>query len=211
MRFVDHTGSVFNRLTVLSRAPNRGRRIAWNCQCSCGNAHVVLAENITDNTTKSCGCLRDEWIPPSRRTHGLVGTPTYYIWAAMWRRCRDPNASGFADYGGRGIKVCDRWKSPENFLADMGARPTGLTIERLNTNGDYEPSNCTWATYTVQNRNRRSNVIVSLNGAMMCVAEVLERLGLPWHEYMNRRKRRTIPAQQVIDYLVCRSLQSEVW
>lgn len=98
---------------------------------------------------------------PGNTRHGHHGTPTYEVWKGMRQRCSNPNQPAYPDYGGRGIAVCDRWQSFDNFLADMGKRPVGMSIERQNNNGNYEPGNCVWASRTVQNRNSRHNVVTA--------------------------------------------------
>jgi hypothetical protein len=114
----------------------------------------------------------------ARVTHRLSRTTTYAIHRSMLARCTNPNCKDYPRYGGRGISVCERWKSFDNFLADMGKRPEGLTLERNDVNGNYEPSNCRWATQKEQQRNRRTNVFVTHDGITATVAEWAERTGL---------------------------------
>ena len=112
-------------------------------------------------------------------THRMTGTPTYNSWAMMHRRCRDtPSNPDFADYGGRGITVCDRWSVFENFLADMGERPVGTTLDREDTDGNYEPGNCRWATAEVQQRDRRNNLWITHEGETRTLADWSRRLGI---------------------------------
>jgi hypothetical protein len=160
-------GMKFNRLTIVKevephRYPTGIPRRRYLCKCECGNEINVLIHHLKKNT-KSCGCLRVEISKSligdlaSNFKHGLRKTPEYEIWRAMKQRCLNPKHKSWKNYGGRGIKICDRWlNSVENFFEDMGKRPNSdYSIDRINNDGNYEPSNCKWATPTEQNNNRR--------------------------------------------------------
>lgn len=149
-------GLVFGRLTVVAmgeRMPSGAVR--WQCRCECGRVSLVGTSHLKSGYTKSCGCLQRDVTTQRLRTHGLTGTPTYASWVCMWERCSRESNCAYAYYGGRGIRVCDRWNEFENFLADMGIRPPGTSLDRINGDGHYEPGNCRWATRSEQALNKR--------------------------------------------------------
>jgi hypothetical protein len=155
----DLTGKSFTRLTVTSKL-SRGSK--WVCVCECGATTTVLACHLLSGNKKSCGCLKKSILGDATRKHGQANSRitgyanrTYGIWQAMRGRCTNPNNSRWEAYGGRGIKICKRWDNYENFLLDMGEAPKNLTLERVNVNGDYKPSNCKWATWAEQAKNKR--------------------------------------------------------
>jgi hypothetical protein len=163
MRAIDLTGHTFGRLTVMRFAGHQGNKRTWQTYCACGNHIVVLGESLRSGNTKSCGCKKVDRAEGIKLRHGEARhndrTPEYRTWKGMVNRCECPTSSAFAKYGGRGVQVCRRWRdSYEAFLADMGRKPSAQhSIDRINPFGNYEPSNCRWATATQQRHNRRDN------------------------------------------------------
>ena len=182
----DFVPETFGRLTTIGpkfllREGKKGNHASRQvCLCSCGNTTVVQCCSLNSRNTQSCGCLHRDSIT----IHGKKKTHAYSIWNTMKRRCENPNNHKYPDYGGRGIRVCDRWLAPNgqgvlNFIEDMGERPSVKhTIERKDVNGNYEPNNCEWATYIEQARNKRNNKLLTHNGKTQCTAAWAEELKL---------------------------------
>lgn len=157
-------GQRFGRLRV-SHAEERDRHghIVWECQCDCGATTRVSTQRLTSGNTTSCGCARSdnakiqqELASKARLEHGLSGTPEYYAWWHAKERCHNPAHNSYQYYGARGIRMCGTWReSVTQFYRDMGARPTGLSLDRIDNDGNYEPGNCRWATLEQQQSNKR--------------------------------------------------------
>lgn len=170
MKRLDLTGSEFGRLLVLEMDWSE-RKAKARCLCKCGSQTIVLAYNLRNGNTVSCGCVaREIAAQRGKRTapvmgaanvkHGMSSTPTYASWLDARKRCFRPQNKSYPNYGGRGITMCERWAASFTaFLEDMGEAPAGHTIDRLNVDGNYEPGNCRWATKAEQARNRRSTVL----------------------------------------------------
>lgn len=185
----NHIGQRFGRLLVIDRLASDGRgNSKWLCQCDCGKQSTPLGQSLRSGVTVSCGCAASEINSRRATTHGASGTREYKAWHAMIQRCTNPKHHKWHRYGGRGISVCERWKSYEMFLEDMGPRPTGMTLDRQENDGNYEPGNCRWATPLQQASNRSTNRHVSVGSETLTASEASRRLG-PNRSTVSRRIR----------------------
>lgn len=189
-KLFDMTDMKFERLTVLSRAEtSKAGQTRWNCRCDCGSELVVQAAALKCGHTRSCGCLKIEQTIAMSTKHGHATkgiSRTYRTWAAMISRCSDQNANGFRHYGGRGISVCQEWREFSNFVRDMGEKPHGMSLDRIDVNGNYEPGNCRWATLNQQARNRRDSRCLTYRGETKSVHDWAEENGLPVRALVHR-------------------------
>ena len=178
-RFQNLAGKVFGNLTVQAYAGRRGKHSLWECSCYCGNTSLVLATNLVSFKSRSCGCLRIPATVASKTTHGQTGTRMYDVWCSMRQRCNDRGHVYYHHYGGRGIKVCERWNDFAVFLADMGERPSvEHSLDREDNDGNYSKANCRWATKKEQARNRRNNRTLTHAGRSMTLPEWAEEIGI---------------------------------
>lgn len=190
--FNDITGKTFNRLTVIEYVGKRGkyRQSYWIAKCECGTVKEYNSGAMVYGSVKSCGCLKREKTIARNTKHGLRHHPLYPTWNNMMNRCSSPNCAEWHNYGGRGITVCERWKSFENFAADMGPKPSAAhSIERREVDGNYNPDNCFWGTLAQQANNKRSNRRISFDGQDLTVSEWAKKLGVS-HEMIRGRLRR---------------------
>lgn len=164
----------------------------WLCICDCGNEKTIIASNLIRNLTGSCGCLHKELTSKSRTKHGMRNTAEYNTWARMKARCENINSKDYPRWGGRGIGVCKRWSSFENFLKDMGERPSNKhSLDRIDNNKNYHPSNCRWADAKTQanNRRRRGNLIlVKYQGIVKPLIDWADALGINYSTLQWRYK-----------------------
>jgi hypothetical protein len=195
-------GTVFGHLTVLRDTGIRGKGLRLLCRCRCGAEKEVAAGNLRAGNVMSCGCQKGRGKRPMglrfNVTHGMSRTRPFRIWCAMIKRCTNPKNSDYPYYGGRGIKVCDRWRQFEHFYADMGEPAHGMTIERKRVNEDYSPENCVWATRKTQSRNKRDNRLIAYAGESLTAAEWSERTGIPEATIGARLYRLNWPAERAL-------------
>lgn len=172
-------GKVFGRWTVLELDEKVTAKAPYYiCECSCGSVSSIRRDHLRSGNSQSCGCLRREVTGKSSITHNATGTKTYLIWAAMLNRCRNKNVKEYPNYGGRGITVCERWYSFENFLADMGEQPAGLQIDRTDNNGNYSQENCRWVNRSENCNNRRNNKLIEHNGVTKTLSQTARDAGM---------------------------------
>ncbi len=174
-RVKDITGKKFGRYTVISFSVTRNRTALWSCRCDCGNEKIVAGSSLRTGAIISCGCYNKEVVTK----HGKYGSNSYVTWIAMKSRCLNANHVAYHRYGGRGIKICDRWlNSFSSFLEDMGDRPKGMSIERIKNDLGYFKDNCRWATPKDQTNNMVSNRILSYNGKAMSISLWAKETGI---------------------------------
>lgn len=204
-------GQKFNKLTVICAVGKTGNRsILWECVCECGGKAITTSGSLKSGHTRSCGCLQKEWAKSG--VHAIHGeskggkvSTEYKAWTGMKERCLNPNGDRYNDYGGRGIKICDRWVGDngfQNFLSDMGRKPSSKhSLDRFpnNDTGHYGPDNCRWGTDEQQSANRRSNVWIEYKGERKIMKEWAKSLGVD-----NRNLHRSIkngkPFDQIVEY-----------
>lgn len=191
---IDLTGKRVGRLIVLDRADdhiayNGRRRIMWRCKCDCGKETVVRGDHLRSGRIRSCGCFLSDTAKDTRSIHNESKTHLYGVWSAMKHRCNNPNATHYEDYGGRGISVCDEWRSDYTAFRNwalLTGYQEGLTIDRIDNNGNYCPENCRWVTSVAQANNRRSNIMVTFNGETHNLKQWSDILGIRYGKLHQR-------------------------
>lgn len=197
-------GSVFGHFTVVAGPVRKGRKAHWHCRCDCGSdPRLVQETHLKTGRSQSCGCTR------IRVSHGYASRTArrreYQAWAGAKARCFNPRNRQYGNYGGRGISMCHRWRGSFGaFIADMGECPEGLTLERKNTNGNYEPGNCVWATVREQIRNRRCSILVDDAGSKITLYEFARKNGLSYNALHHLVHRRGIDPVVAISTLAAR-------
>lgn len=176
----DKPGFRSGKLVVLRRAESKSHHVRVICQCDCGKTCEKLLFMLRSGASWHCGCM----LNISQTKHGMFGTKIYRIWAGVRNRC-NPNG-GHPRYSGRGIKCCERWASFEAFYEDMGDCPEGMSLDRIDNDGDYSPENCRWATMEQQGRNKRSNRILEIDGRRITAAEASIEYGIKYTTLMRR-------------------------
>ena len=207
-KLIDLTGKRFGRLTVIERAPSVGCNTMWHCVCDCGNKTIKQSSCLRKGETMSCGCLYKE----THYKHGKTGTRLYHVWRDMIARCRYPSVPCYPTYGGRGIKVCDEWQSFDSFYKwalgngyDENAPSGDCTIDRIDVNGNYEPSNCRWVNRIVQQSNTTKNRLIAMDGKTQTLAQwsreydikpqtVMQRISVGW-DWPNAIKTKPRPTR----------------
>lgn len=185
MRLIDLTGKQFGRLTVVGKSDIQdGKGTLWDCSCSCGNVTTARSYNLLKGKTRSCGCLRGL----NRKTHGMSRTRLYGVWVNMKTRCHNPNSKAYPNYGGRGIRVCDEWAEPSEFIrwAEANGYRDNLTLDRIDNDGDYCPSNCRWVSLKTQQNNTSRNRLFTMGGKTQTLAEWCDETGQPYKTVYKR-------------------------
>ncbi len=207
---IDITGQTFGRLTAIKRCEKiSGEPRLWLFRCECGEEVKCIPWQVRTGNTSSCGCIRRELLiirnKESLSTHRMTGTTEHTIWSKMIQRCRNPNNKSFPRYGGRGISVCYEWNDPitgfQAFYDDMGARPKGAQIDRIDNDGHYEPSNCRWVTPKQNTRNRSSSKMITFNGQTKCIAQWAEDLGIERKSLEHRLRSQTVEKALTTPYI----------
>ena len=186
----DITNKKFGRLTAIKFVYRRGKDYYWLFKCDCGKEKIIRRNFVTGGKIVSCGCYHKEKISLIKRTHHLRKSPLYKVWDKMKQRCFNKNCCSYKNYGGRGITICNEWKNDFKAFYDRANKngyKKGLSIDRINNNGNYEPSNCHWATPSEQVRNRRNNVWITYKGQKKLLVDWLKFFG-KGNYYLKKKK-----------------------
>ncbi|PEI49943.1 hypothetical protein [Bacillus toyonensis] len=199
VKMIDRTGIKYGRLTVLEKVDSDKKGNArWLCRCDCGNEKIILGWSLA-NRTRSCGCIQKEVTSKRAKIHGLYGTHIHTVWRHMKERCKNPNSKDFVNYGGRGIKLFQDWEKLENFFewSKKNGYNEGLSIERIDVNGNYEPDNCKWITLSEQWNNKQDTVRIEINGITKTLKEWAVISGVK-HSTIRWRYRNGITGEELL-------------
>jgi hypothetical protein len=183
---IDLSGKTFAMLTVIEFSRSTKK---WSYVCECGAQGSAASADIRSGKVRSCGCYRASILRSSGLKHGMCGTGAWHSWRDMIKRCTNPKADHFKDYGARGIAVCDEWQSFEGFHKSMGDRPRGFSLERDDVDGNYEPGNCRWIPLGEQCLNKRNTVLVTVNGQQMALSEACKKAGSRYSRVRDRMQK----------------------
>lgn len=187
---IDMIGKKFGRLTVIERAENaKNGKTKWKCICECGNCVIVEGRHLRKGETKSCGCYHRERVAKANTKHSGYKTRLYYIWKSIKERCYNENNKHYKDYGGRDITMCESWKDSFESFRDWAVEngySDELSIDRIDVDGNYEPSNCRWATEKEQANNKRNNRLLTYEGKTQTMAQWADELGFSYHTIVSR-------------------------
>jgi hypothetical protein len=197
MKTVDISNKKFGKLLAVKRCTNMSGKTAWECKCDCGNITFVTTSNLTCNRIRSCGCLKIKQLLERSTTHNQRHTVLYSVWRGLRQRCNNPKHASYHNYGGRGITVCEEWdKSFQAFYdwsyangystENQKDEKLKLTIDRIDNNGNYEPSNCRWVDRKTQTRNMRTTRFITFNGQNKSVSEWCEIYGIKLQTFNTR-------------------------
>ncbi len=178
-RRIELSGKTFGDWRVVRFShKNQSRTVYWICVCKCGVERAVRTQHLNSGASAGCGCSANARLAKNKTSHGLSRTREYTSWQMMKSRCDNPNYTDYRNYGGRGITYCDGWARFENFVSDMGNRPDGMSLDRIDPNGNYSPENCRWATSVTQNRNTRRARFLEYDGQRMRVSDWAKHIGI---------------------------------
>jgi hypothetical protein len=199
--FIDLTGRRFGFLIVISKASVKNGRIFWLCRCCCGEEREIAASRLTTGNTKSCGCQKNNMIAQSKTKHGMSGTKLYVIWKHMTQRCENPNVQRYRSYGGRGICVGKEWRENSTAFinwAKSSGYSEGLSLDRIDVNGNYEPGNCRWVVKNEQAKNKTTNRVITINGEEHCLSDWARISGIPYETLRSRLKAGVSPEKAIL-------------
>jgi hypothetical protein len=190
MKKIEMVGKKYNMLTVMLDVGYSHGQQSYLCSCDCGNKLVIAGQRIRNGQSKSCGCLARKQTSQRHKTHGLSKTPEYRAWAKIKMRCTNPNDPNFYRYGGRGVGMCDEWyNSFEQFYKDLGKRPNGMSLDRIDNNQGYSKDNCRWATPQQQAANRELSIVIDYDGKSMCLKEWSRHINRPYTTMLSHYKK----------------------